>query len=569
MKLRGKLTLAFLGVTVVPLALALGLFAWQADRELREELERGIASARSGVGKRLERFEALTGEALERIAEDPIIRYLAQDLKWDRFYGDQEKERDLVLGASRLMTVPQLDVLKIVDAARGNQVIAMGHRRGVEPPDDLAVEVSRGGGTLWRVERFPEGGATVPAWTFEVAHPVGERLVLVGGVRVTGTMLANLVAGLRGNLEIAMREPNDVLVATTFPDDALPADVASDYEIATLRRPLGDATGGRVTFSLYLSRAELRRTLGNLFQFGAVLGGFGLLVSLILAFLVSRAIVQPVRALAAGADALARGDREQQIPRTTRDEVGELVASFNRLAADLAYSEKRLVQAERIAAWKDIARQIAHEVKNPLFPIQTSVETLRRARERQHPRFDEIFEEATRTTLEEVARLERIVSEFSRFARLPAPKPQAGDLGVVVHDACSLFGASVAAVSVVEELAGDLPTAHFDPTLMGQVVNNLLKNAVEAAGAGGRVRVRTAAVSGGVLLTVEDDGPGIPVDRREDVFVPYETDKEGGTGLGLAIVRRIVVEHGGTVTIGDSELGGAKFEVRLPLLTPA
>ena len=568
--LRTKLTLSFIGVTMLPLAASLGLLSWLVDREFREELTRTAAEARKGVVSRLDTAAGELSRALERIERDTIVRHLQQDLKWRRFYGDQERERQLVTDAPRLMTAPQLDVLKIVDASREGHVIAMGHRDGVAPADGLAVRVAGekpGGATLWRREELNLGAETVPFWTLQATHVAGERLVLVGGRVVDAELLSALAAGLGGGAELAAFAPDGGLIATTFSDGKLPPDADRKHERASVEREVGDGTRDHVSVVVYLSRAELHRTLDSLLRFAALLAAMGLLLSLALGVAVSRTITRPLHALVGGAEAIARGELDHQIEATTRDEVGDLVGRFNRMTAELLESQRRLVQAERIAAWKDIARQIAHEVKNPLFPIQTSVETLRRARERDHPRFGEIFEETTRTVLEEVARLSRIVSEFSQFARMPAPRLAPADLNALVHDGASLFAGGAAGVRVEEELQDDLPEILLDPLLMGQVVNNLVKNAVEAVLGqdDGRVVVRTQVGEGVVRLAVEDNGPGVPEDRRAEIFAPYVTHKQGGTGLGLAIVHRIVTEHGGVARVEDAPGGGARFVVELPM----
>lgn len=563
--MRRKLTLAFLVVTIVPLALTLGVLAFQVDREFRDEIGRRLVAAQEGVATRLDALEEDLHRALERIAADPIVGYLGQDLKWDRFYGDQQREREIVREASRLMTAPQLDVLELVDAGRDGYVIAMGHRRGVEPADPVALVAAAAGRRrgLWRREALPEGADTVPLWTLQAAHVAGDRLVLVGGRVVDAALLETLAVGLAGAPELVVRGPDGQVVASTFPEGETPA--SDRFEVAIVERPVGDDSGRSVTIGVYLSRAALHRTLADLLRFAGVLGVLALLLSLLIGALLSRTITRPLGALVTGAEAVAQGRLDHRIPVRSRDEVGELVGRFNRMASELEESQRRLVQAERVAAWKDIARQIAHEVKNPLFPIQTSVETLQRAWKRQHPRFEEICEETTRTVLEEVERLKHIVTEFSRFARLPAPRLLVTDLNALVHDSVVLFRDESTDVRIDEAYSADLPPVALDPTLMGQVTNNLVKNAVEAAAHADtpRVLVETGAGGGRVWFAVEDNGPGVPSERREEIFRPYVTDKEGGTGLGLAVAHRVVLEHGGTLRVEDAREGGARFVVEM------
>lgn len=223
--------------------------------------------------------------------------------------------------------------------------------------------------------------------------------------------------------------------------------------------------------------------------------------------------------------------------------------------------------AQRIAAWQEIARRLAHEIKNPLTPIQMSVETMRRTRAKQHPSFDEVFEESTATILEEVARLKRIVSEFSEFARMPKPSRAECDLNEIVSAQTSLYKGTC---ELTEQLDPALPRIHADRDQLAQVLLNLIENARDATSslaAEARIAVQTRRVGDYVELIVDDNGPGLAADVKDRLFTPYFTTKHaaGGTGLGLAIVHRIVTDHGGRVAVGDGGLGGARFAIRLPV----
>jgi len=235
--------------------------------------------------------------------------------------------------------------------------------------------------------------------------------------------------------------------------------------------------------------------------------------------------------------------------------------AFNRMTHELRGARLRLRRVERIAAWRDVARRIAHEIKNPLLPLQLSIETLRKTKQRNHPEFDEIFWESTETMLEEVTRLSRIVSEFSRFARMPAPSLAEMDLSRLVEKVATPYEDPRVELALAEPCA-----LVGDREQLTQVITNLLQNALTEAR--DRVRVSTVDAGSEVRLVVEDDGPGVPEDQREAVFEPYFTKKEGGTGLGLAIVDRIVGDHGGSIELGASSLGGARFVITLPVEGP-
>jgi two-component system nitrogen regulation sensor histidine kinase NtrY len=316
-----------------------------------------------------------------------------------------------------------------------------------------------------------------------------------------------------------------------------------------------------------VSQSELETVLGQVTLLSAGLGGAALIVTFLLGFLISTRMTRDLDGLVVGAQAASRGELDHQVPVRTRDEIGAVAEAFNTMMNDLRESKEKLVIAERVAAWQEIARRLAHEIKNPLTPIQMSVETLRKTRANQHPSFDEIFEESTHTVLEEAARLKRIVTEFSEFARLPKPAKRRLDLNEVVSAALSLYQGSV---EIERDLADRLPTIEADRDQLSQLLLNLIENARDAlpAGSGARIRVETSVVRPGrsVALVVEDSGPGVASAEREQIFTPYYTTKHasGGTGLGLAIVHRIVRDHDGQIHVHDNQPRGTRFEIELP-----
>jgi len=312
---------------------------------------------------------------------------------------------------------------------------------------------------------------------------------------------------------------------------------------------------------------ELLRRLRELALLTTAVGAAATLAAALIGFMVARRMTRDLDALVTGVQSVAAGDLETQVAVRSRDEVGAVARAFNQMTRELADSKDKLLHAERVAAWQDIARNLAHEIKNPLTPIRMSVETMRKTRAARHPSFDEIFDESTRTILEEVERLRKIVGEFSQFARLPHPERRPLDMNEVVASALSLYRGSV---RVVRELGDGLPPLEADRDQLTQVVLNLLENARDAVASKGsdesvgRITVRTRGRGDGVELEVEDNGPGFDAAFRERIFAPYFTTKESGTGLGLAIVRRIVTEHGGRVSAHGEPGKGARFVVELP-----
>jgi nitrogen fixation/metabolism regulation signal transduction histidine kinase len=277
------------------------------------------------------------------------------------------------------------------------------------------------------------------------------------------------------------------------------------------------------------------------------------------------------------ADRIAAGTRSVHIDTEAGGEAGRLVHAFNRMARELDAAESRLRRAERLAAWRDIARQMAHEIKNPLTPIQMAIELLRKAKERRLDGFDELFDEQSTIVLEEVARLRRLVENFSRFARAPKPMPAPTSVRALVEHVVSMYTHSDA--EVTGEADSALKDIRADREQLTQVLVNLVQNAVFASAQraarspqSGPAAVHVSARREGadrVVISVEDNGAGIDPSIRDQLFEPYVTTKkgQGGTGLGLAIAWRIVHEHEGTLTVETSP-EGTRFDVTLPIAGP-
>jgi len=243
--------------------------------------------------------------------------------------------------------------------------------------------------------------------------------------------------------------------------------------------------------------------------------------------------------------------------------LGDLARTFNVMTAELRASRARLVQAERVAAWREMARRMAHEHKKPLFPIQLSLETLRRALDRGDTPPPLFLRETSDTVLDEVRSMNRVVDAFTEVGRLPRPRLIPTDLAEVVDHVLALYAARAEAVRLEKSLAS-LPPVLADPDLLARALGNLVANAIEAMPEGGTLRVRTRLEGDGVAIDVEDTGRGLSAEAQAQLFVPYQTTKPGGTGLGLAIVQGIVSDHGGRVDVGSGPEGGARFTIVLP-----
>ncbi|HVR42580.1 MAG TPA: ATP-binding protein [Thermoanaerobaculia bacterium] len=222
----------------------------------------------------------------------------------------------------------------------------------------------------------------------------------------------------------------------------------------------------------------------------------------------------------------------------------------------------QLVQAQKLAAWSEAARRIAHEIKNPLTPIQLSAERIARKYERNDPDLERAVEDGCRTIVAEVAQLKRMVDEFSRFARMPAVHLRESDLGEILRDLVRLYADVKPGVEVKAE-APDTLRAVVDPEQIRRALINLLDNAIEATDSGS-ITVVARAGERSLLIEVSDTGRGVSESDKERLFLPYFSTKGSGTGLGLAIVHRIVHDHDGTISVHDNLPSGTRFQIEIP-----
>ena len=225
-----------------------------------------------------------------------------------------------------------------------------------------------------------------------------------------------------------------------------------------------------------------------------------------------------------------------------------------------------LVRAQKVAAWREVARRLAHEVKNPLTPIQLCAERMRRHFSAAPPATQALVEECTSTIVGEVESLKELVDEFSQFARMPAPRAVQTDLHALLDTALGLYRGLFPDLEIRLRLAPSLPRVSVDPEQIRQVIINLVDNAVEALDQRGAIDIvaQHDPANSLVRIIVADNGPGIPPAEREKLFLPYYSTKRRGSGLGLAIVRRIVAEHGGSIEVTDNVPHGTRFAIELP-----
>jgi two-component system, NtrC family, nitrogen regulation sensor histidine kinase NtrY len=315
--------------------------------------------------------------------------------------------------------------------------------------------------------------------------------------------------------------------------------------------------------------------------YGVAAGGilFAIVCSLWIAARVSR----PIEQLAFAAEEVAAGNWETKVSEGGRDEVGVLARSFNHMTGELVRQRERLVQTERVAAWRELARRLAHELKNPLFPLQLTVENLVRARELPAPEFDEVFRESTQTLGMEIANLKTIIGRFSDFSKMPKPELQRMDAKDTVERVRSLYetagtkaGKSSLANQSAEadqeevnirfelQISAQPMPLDADSELLHRALSNLVLNAMDAMPKGGTLTLAAKVDGDKVEIRVSDTGDGMTPEECERLFTPYYTTKEHGTGLGLAIVQSVIADHAGTIAVESRAGGGATFVITLP-----
>jgi nitrogen fixation/metabolism regulation signal transduction histidine kinase len=298
--------------------------------------------------------------------------------------------------------------------------------------------------------------------------------------------------------------------------------------------------------------------------------GLSLTALCLWSLLASRAITAPVQALVEATRRVAGGDLELAVEPRGGPELGELADSFNLMARELATGREKLAAAQREQAWAEMARQVAHEIKNPLQPMRMSAQLLQRARREEDPRADNIADRLARTVLEQTESLDRIASDFRAFA---GSAPGARNIVVLdkwlrdLHQECEGLHAGDE-LSLTFHPGAQEALVAIDHHAMRRVFVNLLRNTIEATSSLKHMAWHSECREGKVIVRVTDTGPGIPATLRSRLFEPYFTTKSAGTGLGLAICRRLLEAHHGSIHLVHSEPGHTEFLLELPQVNP-
>lgn len=458
-----------------------------------------------------------------------------------------------------------------------------------------AVKDWRGTPAFLRREELPAGVALSVTAVRTVTGGNGKNLYIIGGWRLDQNFLAAMVlpAGMRAllyrNLEPAFVSSSltDVSGTTDDPERLRPliehvqqsrqatvqtinwkADAASaeTFHVTPL---LGQNNEVLAMLLVGSSRKELVLLTRRIVIIAAAVAAAALLVGLLVSLWVASRITRPVVELAEGAREVATGRWDTRIDVRGTDEIGQLGIAFNDMTRTLAIQKDKLVQTERVAAWRELARRLAHELRNPLFPMQITVENMQRAKKLEAKEFLEVFNESTATLKTELANLNTIVGRFSDFSKMITPQFTKVSVNEILRGAVRLFEAQFNAVgkpTIATEffLTEPLPEIDADADLLHKAFQNLVLNALDAMPAGGTLTLRTFEHERNIRIEVLDTGKGLTAEECARLFTPYYTTKQQGTGLGLAIVQSVVSDHHGTITVTSDEGRGTSFKIELP-----
>jgi signal transduction histidine kinase len=446
-------------------------------------------------------------------------------------------------------------------------------------------------------EELPEGPTETGLFVVRAIHePESDSpsLYIVGGVKLDHEFLAALpvpaqarvylyhnaqsifdpqyLTGKNGDTPTAVRFQPLIDAARTTGDDASGIVYLTSHREDSVNAtaiPLKSAEGKVLAVLLIAtSRRGMVETQQHVRATALGVAGLGIISAIAGSLWIAARISRPIEQLARAAGDVADGLWDTRVPIQTRDEVGALATSFNRMTSQLAEQRDRLIQSERVAAWRELARRLAHELKNPLFPLQLTVENIIRARELPPDEFEEVFAEGTATLKSEVANLKTIIGRFSDFSRMPAPQEEIIDARNVLQRVVALYAPVLRdhkpPIMQVTELPEQLLRISADPELMHRAISNLVLNAVDAMPNGGELRASASRKDSIVQIRICDTGQGLTPEECARLFTPYYTTREYGTGLGLAVVQSVVSDHRGTVRVESSPGTGTAFIIELP-----
>lgn len=598
MSLRQKLLLLF-SLTV---AAAVAAVAWTVLVRIRHVFEQRdqeeTALFMSQFQREFQHRSEEVAAAVDRLAASERARAMAFEITQS---GDTSP---FLTDAGAMAQDAQLDFLEIVEPD-GNVISSAQWPARFGYPEPAAASARQT--PFLKREDLPNGSSALGLFA---VRPIGNGTVrLIAGERLDQRFLADLPVapgmeiGLYGDAgtqvsvlpvasTTAMRsasafDPSRLPGPTGALPDAAPyqAVIAAAFKTGQPASGIVD-TNGRREDSLNATAIPLRDEQGNVLAvltvaiarrgmveaqqhiraiaYGVAAGG--ILLAIVFSLWITARVSQPIEQLAQAAEEVAAGNWETRVPERGRSEMSILARSFNHMTGELVSQRERLIQSERVAAWRELARRLAHELKNPLFPLQLTVENLVRARVLPAAEFDEVFLESTTTLGTEIANLKSIIARFSDFSKMPKPELERIDAAELVERARALYenAAAEAKIRLVDEVLDSAMPLNADPELLHRALSNLVLNAMDAMPDGGKLTISARPAGDKIDLRVADTGKGLTPEECERLFAPYYTTKQYGTGLGLAIVQSVVADHAGTIAVESRTGEGATFTITLP-----
>jgi two-component system nitrogen regulation sensor histidine kinase NtrY len=597
--LRQKLLLLF-SLTV---AAAVAAVAWTVLVRIRQVFDRHDQEETTLIINQFQREFQHRSEsvasAVERIAQQERVRSMAFELVQS---GDAAP---FLNEAQTLAQDAQLDFLEII-GPDGNIVSSAQWpaRFGyAEPAAMQAVQAP-----FLKREDLPDGSSVPGLFAVRAIHGADPVVNLIGGRKLDQTFLADLPVA--PGMEVALYNNGGTAAAGEpggsgygklkgFDPDRLVSaggqvpgaakygslieqarqsgqQVSSilyltprrDESVNATAIPLKNSAGEvMAVLTVALSRSGLVAEQQQIREIAYGVASGGILLAIIFSLWIAARVSRPVEELARAAEDVAAGSWGTRVPERGNDEVGVLARSFNHMTEQLADQRERLVQSERVAAWRELARRLAHELKNPLFPLQLTVENLVRARQLPPAEFDEVFSEGTQTLSMEIGNLKKIIGRFSDFSKMPKPELERIDAKDVVARVRALYAVGDddgPEIAIATKIADEPMPLMADPELLHRALSNLVLNARDAMPEGGTVTISARNREGKVEIRVADTGQGLTPEECERLFTPYYTTKQHGTGLGLAIVQSVIADHAGTIAVESREGHGATFVITLP-----
>ena len=601
MNLRQKLLL-FFSLTV---AAAVAAVAWTVLVRIREVFEaqdqQETALFVSQFQREFQHRSADVAAAVDRIAASERVRRMAFELVQS---GDAAP---YLTEAQTLAQDAQLDFAEIV-GPDGNIVSSAQWpaRFGyVEPAAGVATQRP-----FLKLEGLPDGSSTLGLFAVRAVGGAEPAVKLLGGKRLDPSFLADLPVaqgmqvGLYSDAGIAASAGADGNSSSGTPaafdarrlvgaNGDLPGAVhyqtlidlalksgqqQSGILYLTARRedsvsataiPLKSEAGSVLAvLTVAISRGGMVEAQQHIRTIAYGVASGGILLAILLSLWIAARVSRPIEELARAAEEVAGGNWDTFVATRGNDEVSVLAHSFNHMTSELSRQREQLVQSERVAAWRELARRLAHELKNPLFPLQLTVENLVRSRALPPAEFEEVFNESTRTLGMEIANLKTIIGRFSDFSKMPKPELERIDAKDVVARVRSLYATANSQenskISFETEIAEEPMPLKADPELLHRALSNLVLNAMDAMPEGGTLTVSARLKGERVEICVADTGEGMTPEECERLFTPYYTTKQHGTGLGLAIVQSVVADHAGTISVESGRGGGTTFVIQLP-----